>query len=79
MTPVDPQVEALIRAGLKPQAQEQVPQQLLVPIQTPDGAQQVPVPLAMVIILDKILDELIAIRQKLDPTPDTPFVGRGDE
>jgi hypothetical protein len=64
---VDPQVEALIRAGLKPQVQEQsVPQQALVTINTVDGPQKVPVPLAMVIILDNILDELQGIRAALN-------------
>jgi hypothetical protein len=67
MSSVDPQVEALIRAGLKPQAQPQQQQQMAVKVQTADGEQTVPLPLAMVIILDKILDELIAIRKEIAP------------
>ena len=67
MSSVDPQVEALIRAGLKQESAPQPPQQMVVKVTTEEGTQEVPLPLAMVIILDKILDELIAIRRVLDP------------
>jgi hypothetical protein len=62
MSQVDPQVEALIRQGVAGAAQ---PPQAVVTINTPNGPTQVPVPLAMVIILDNILDELKAIRAEL--------------
>jgi hypothetical protein len=64
MGTVDPQVEALIRQGLRPEAQ-QAPTPMVVTINTPDGPQQVPVPLAMVIILDQMLDELKRITTAL--------------
>jgi len=67
---MDDATKRLIEAAMnQPPQVAQAPQQLMVTVTTPDGPQQVPVPLAMVIILDKILDEVIAIRAARAPKP----------